>query len=49
MEEIDWQEELQKCKDDFIYWLETYVRPEIKLREYQKEWIRRNYPSNKKR
>lgn len=34
------QEEIQKCKDDIVYFVETYVKPEIKLTNFQKELLR---------
>lgn len=34
------QEEIQKCKDDIVYFVETYVKPEIKLTNFQKELLK---------
>ena len=34
------QREIQKCKDDIVYFLETYVKPEIKLTNFQKELLK---------
>jgi hypothetical protein len=34
------QKEIQKCKDDIVYFVETYVKPEIVLTNFQKELLR---------
>ena len=33
------QKEIQKCKDDIVYFVETYVKPEIVLTNFQKELL----------
>jgi len=38
--DIEIQQEIEKCKSDIVYFIETYITPEIKLTDFQKEVLK---------